>query len=500
MKPGDMLGGRYRLVEPVGKGGMAEVWKAWEGEAAREVAIKVVCPARDLVGQWIDTENMNQGRRELHGRFRREGEILAGLSHPGIPELYGRGTHGDRPYIAMRLVEGKSLHRFLLTQRPLTRPVVVAIAWQIADALACAHAADLVHRDLKPHNVLIDRDGTAVLIDFGIALPLRPGVTRYTEQGATLGSRGYMAPEQIREEPLGPATDGYAYGCVAFELLTGRRPFEAETELSIVRQHLESVPPSAQEFAPWVPDDIADLVAGLLAKKPDDRPDIRTVLEVLTAHLPAPGDPAPDPRADPDPTLRFREPDGPSATAAKAVRLPITVAQVARSRRGGAWISRRSIEDALAEVVGELAEGQAGPATERLAGILPAARRQFGTDPLVMDARTVCADSLRVAGECLRAEDIYRQQVDDLGRSADPRDQAGRLTALLRVAECRIPSGEIAAALEGLRTVVGVVGTLPAGLADPIVVHCEELGVELDELGFDAEVNEILAPLRRRAP
>ncbi|WP_433243512.1 serine/threonine protein kinase [Streptosporangium sp. CA-135522] len=501
MEPGDELDGRYRLVRLLGQGGMAEVWEAFDMGGDREVAVKVVRPARDLVGQWFDTEHMNQGRMELHGRFRREGVVLAGLSHPGIPELYGRGTHGDRPYIAMRLVRGKSLHRFLETQWPFARSVVVAIACQIADALACAHAARLIHRDLKPYNVVIDRDGTVVLIDFGIALPLSPGVTRYTAQGATLGSKGYMAPEQIREEPLTLRTDLYAYGCVIFELFTGRRPFGTERGLSIVRQHLESAPPSVQEFAPWVPDDIAELILRLLAKEPGDRPpDVQTVLKILRPYLPVPGDPAPDPRVDPDPTRGFREPDGSPAGGADAARHPVAALRAARSRRAGTWISRRSVEEVLAEVGKELAEGQAGPATERLAELLPAARRQFGADPLVRRARTACADSLRIAGDCVRAGDLYRQQVDDIGGSADPVVRAERLTALLGVAECRIPSGELDAALEGLRDVVGAAGALPVGLAERIVVRCEDLGVELSELGRDTEVNEILTPLRRRRP
>lgn len=494
-----MLDGRYRLTRLLGQGGMAEVWEVYDTEGDREVAVKVVRPIRDLVGQWFDTRHMNQGRAELHGRFRREGEVLAGLNHPGIPELYGRSTHGDRPYIVMRLVKGRSLHWFLENRRPFARSVVIAIAWQIADALACAHAARLVHRDLKPHNVVIDHDGTVVLIDFGIALPLLPGVTRYTAQGMTLGSKGYMAPEQIREEPLTLRTDLYAYGCVTFELFTGRRPFGTETGLSIVSQHLESAPPSVQEFAPWVPDDIADLILRLLAKEPSDRPpNVQAVLKVLKPYLPVPGAPAPAPRVDPDPTLRFREPDGPFAGDSNAARHLAAVQQPARSRRAGTWISRRNVEGVLAEVGRELAEGWAGPATERLAELLPIARRQFGADSLVRRARRACADSLRIAGDCVRAGVLYRQQVDDLGQTTDPTAQAEKLTALLRVAECRIPSGEIDAALDGLRDVAGAVGALPDGLAEQVTSHCEELGVELTELRHGAEVNEILALLRRR--
>ncbi|MER6173963.1 serine/threonine-protein kinase [Streptosporangium sp. NPDC001681] len=496
MEPGDMLDSRYRLERLLGQGGMAEVWEAYDTQDGHEVAVKVVRPVRDLVGHWFDTENMHQGRTELHGRFRREGEVLAGLRHRGIPELYGRGTHGDRPYIAMRLVKGKSLHRFLETQWPFARSVVIAIAYQIADALACAHAAQLVHRDLKPHNVVIDRDGTVVLIDFGIALPLRPGVTRYTAQGTTVGSKGYMAPEQIREERLTLHTDLYAYGCVIHELFTGRQPFGTETGLSIVSQHLESAPPSVHEFAPWVPDDIAEIILRLLAKNPGDRPsDIHAVLKVLKPYLPVPGEAAPDPRVDPDPTLGFRAPDG---SPAAAVRQPPATPRAARSRRAATWVSRRNVEEVLAEVGEELAEGRAGPATERLAEILPAARRDFGADPLVRRARRACADSLRIAGDCGRAGDLYRQQADDLGRASDPAARAERLVALLRVAECRIPSGEIDAALDGLRDVVGEVVALPTELAEPVVVLCEDLGVELSELRRETEVNEILAPIRRR--
>ncbi|GAA3422527.1 serine/threonine-protein kinase [Streptosporangium vulgare] len=500
MKPGDVLNGRYRLLELLGKGGMAEVWKAYDSGSRREVAVKLVRPLPELA-DWFDTDDMNEGRAELHGRFRREGALLADLDHPGIPELYDRGTHGDRPYIVMRLVEGSPLHRFLAAHRPLPRPVVVAIASQIAAALRRAHEVPVVHRDLKPQNVIIARDGTVVLIDFGIAMPLRPGVTRYTARGATLGSRGYMAPEQIREEQLTPHTDLYALGCVLFELFTGRQPFDPDGEGGIIVQHLHSEPPSVHDLVSGVPEDLAELTRRLLAKGPYDRPlDAGEVLEALSSHLPGPGTPAPSPRVDPDPTLPFREPrdlprPGNPADARRSAPSPLP----ARSHRTATWLSRRNVEEILAEVRNELVVGEAGPATERLVALLPDARRQFGADQLVRAALIACADSLRIAGDCGRAGALYRQLVDDLGYATDPPFLAASLIARLGVAECRIPFGELDAALDGLRVVVSRAGALPAGLAGAVGSRCEDLGVELSELGRGEEVGEILALLPRRA-
>ncbi|MET8387651.1 hypothetical protein ABZV14_32100 [Streptosporangium canum] len=172
----------------------------------------------------------------------------------------------------------------------------------------------------------------------------------------------------------------------------------------------------------------------------------------------------------------------------------------ARSPRAGGWISRRSVEEILTEVGRELARGEAGPATERLAELLPVARRQFGADPLVGEARMACADSLRITGDCGRAGALYRQQAEDLAQKSDPPSRAMGLVARLGVAECRIPFGELDVALDGLRAVAAEAGVLPADLLEPVVAGCEELGVELSELGREEEVEEILASLPRRTP
>jgi serine/threonine protein kinase len=490
MKPGDVLGDRYELAKLIGKGGMAEVWEARDLQVQRRVAVKFLRPDQDPAGI-EDEEGWFENLTALRGRFRREGALLGRLRHPGIPELFGQGSYGTDPYIVMQLIEGVSLHHFLERHNP-TVGAAAAIVAQIADALVHVHSLPVVHRDIKPYNLLVAQNGTVVLIDFGIAKPVSRHATPYTRHGSTVGSRGYQAPEQILERQVTPKTDLYALGCVLYELLAGRPPFTGD---SLADQHLHQVPLPLLVHAPHLPDELGEITLQLLEKEPDMRPaNAAVVRDVLSGYLPQPGDPAPSPRFDPDPTRPFRE---------RAERWPpvpqISSAPVpgpARSRRGAAWLSRREVEAALQAAEDELASGDLGTGAARIVELVPAAQRQWGrADPLARAVRKKAADSLRVAGDCGRAGILYQGLADIVQGSDDPADQVDLAEGLLGAAECRIPFGDVAPATGAIVFALRVLAELPPGAARHLAGRCREVGLELAELGHGQPVEELLGQL-----
>ncbi|MGO9782549.1 MAG: protein kinase domain-containing protein [Streptosporangiaceae bacterium] len=490
MKPGDVLENRYELTKLIGKGGMAEVWEARDLQAQRRVAVKFLRPDQDPAGI-EDEEGWFENLTALRGRFHREGALLGRLRHPGIPELFSQGSHGTDPYIIMRLIEGISLHHFLERHNP-TVGAAAAIVAQAADALAHVHSVPVVHRDIKPYNLLIAQNGTVVLIDFGIAKPVSRHATPYTRHGSTVGSRGYQAPEQILERQVTPKTDLYALGCVLYELLAGRPPFTGDR---LADQHLHEVPFPLLAHAPHIPTELEEITLRLLEKEPDRRPaNAAIVRDVLSGYLPRPGDPAPSPRFDPDPTRPFRE---------RAERWP-PVAPIspdpapgpARVGRAGSWLSRRQVQAALQAAENELVSGDLGTGAARVVELVPAAQRQWGrADPL---ARAVCkkaADSLRVAGDCGRAGILYQELADAVQCSDDPADQADLAEVLLGAAECRIPFGDLAPAMEAIATALRVLAELPLGPARLLAGRCREVGLELAELGHGTSIEELFDQL-----
>jgi eukaryotic-like serine/threonine-protein kinase len=240
-------GGRYRLERPLGHGGMASVFLAHDVELDRPVAVKLL--AESLAG---DTA--------FRTRFLREARLAARLSHPNVVAVYDAGETGDgRPYIVMEYVEGTTLEG----RGPLPAREAVALAVQACHGLAHAHAAGLVHRDVKPHNLLLRADGTLKVADFGIARAAE--ATALTQVGTVLGTAAYLAPEQAAGDEVTAAADIYSLGAVLYELLTGRTPFEPET-LADLADRPEIAPLS--ELAPGVPRDVEDAVMRSLARNP----------------------------------------------------------------------------------------------------------------------------------------------------------------------------------------------------------------------------------------
>ncbi|MFI6604675.1 serine/threonine-protein kinase [Nonomuraea sp. NPDC050536] len=254
------LGGRYRLEVLIGRGGMGEVWRAVDQRLRRPVAVKVL-PAELAADQ------------ESVARFTREAEATATLQHPGITVVFDIGQDGGLTYLVMELLEGEDL-RELIDRHPHGLPVdrAVSLTVQLAEALAAAHSRGIVHRDIKPANLFVLRDGRLKLCDFGIA-GLADAATRITQDGGSIGTPLYMAPEQFRGDPADPRSDLYALGCVLQELLTGSPPFQSGSGLpGLLYSHLNEAPPSVRERRPDVPPELERLVFDLLAKSTDGRP------------------------------------------------------------------------------------------------------------------------------------------------------------------------------------------------------------------------------------
>jgi hypothetical protein len=253
---GQNLGG-YKIVEKLGAGGMAVVYKGYQESLGRYVAVKVL--HEDLAGN-----------QEFINRFRREALAVAGLSHPNVLHVYDAGHDRGRHYIVMDYVDGGSL-KDLLENGPVSVEQAVGIASQMADALDAAHRRGLVHRDVKPGNILLSRDGHPVLTDFGIAKALYEA-TRLTHTGSAIGTPDYMAPEQLSTgQAVDGRTDIYALGIVLFEMLTGWAPFHAPTPMATLYKQMNELPPALSQVNVAIPSWLETAVNKALAKKPELR-------------------------------------------------------------------------------------------------------------------------------------------------------------------------------------------------------------------------------------
>lgn len=259
LQPGSVLG-RYRLVEMIGEGGMGEVWKAHDDNLDRDVAVKMLL--RGTLG--------HATRRE---RFRREALVLSRLSHPGVATIFDFDAHEGFDFLVMEYVAGGTLES-RLAQGPLPINTVLEMGARIADALDNAHKQGILHRDLKPGNVVLTADDQPKILDFGLAVLLSGGKAtgRMTEPGMVVGSLPYMAPEQLFGEADDHRTDLYALGAVLFEMTTGKRPFVKERPESLMFAIINTTAPSARSLRPEVPDALDRLISECLRKRPEERP------------------------------------------------------------------------------------------------------------------------------------------------------------------------------------------------------------------------------------
>jgi hypothetical protein len=297
------LGGRYWLRARLAAGGMGAVWVADDAVLGRQVAVKVLGEA--LAGDGLAAE-----------RLRREARAAARLGHPGVARVLDLGEDGGRPYLVMELLRGESLAGRLARAGALPPAEAARVVAAAADALEAAHRAGIVHRDVKPGNVFLTRDGEVKLLDFGIASASNEAALT---GGDLIGTAAYLAPERVLGHDATPAADVYALGVLLYELLAGRPPFAADSRMALAMAHVHARPVPLPEAAPSVPPSLAAACEQALAKDPAARPSAATLAALLRSTAAT---------TPPPPTA------GPTAAAALTATPPRAAGPVAAHRRG----------------------------------------------------------------------------------------------------------------------------------------------------------------------
>src|SRR2546427_6059339 len=255
----EILGERYQLQDPIGRGGMATIYRGRDLRMDRVVAIKVLREVYSTDAKFV-------------ARFQQEAKAASALQHPNSVQVYDYGQTDGNYYIVMELVEGTDLRRYLRSRGVLDIDRAVIIAHDIALGLGAAHRRGIVHRDVKPQNVLVGRDGSIKLTDFGIASVYKDiNAERLTTTGMTLGTVQYYAPEQAQGEIVSPAADVYALGIVMYEMLTGRPPFDGDTPVAVAMQHIQDTPRPPRELNPNIPPALEEVIMRCLEKSPGMR-------------------------------------------------------------------------------------------------------------------------------------------------------------------------------------------------------------------------------------
>jgi tRNA A-37 threonylcarbamoyl transferase component Bud32 len=254
---GELIGGRYEIEELVGTGGMSSVYRARDSVLERRVALKILHEHFSADPEYVE-------------RFRREARAIARLNHPNIVTVIDRGEFGKRQFIVFEDIPGENLKEVVEREGKLPVAQALALTHQIARGLAFAHQHHVVHRDVKPQNVLLDESGTAKVTDFGIARSFDPG-EELTQTGTPLGTSDYIAPEQASGQPVDARSDQYSLGVLLYELLTGEVPYPADSFMAVAMRHLRDPVPSVRDRRPDVPDRVDEIVARAMAKRPEDR-------------------------------------------------------------------------------------------------------------------------------------------------------------------------------------------------------------------------------------
>ncbi|QUX21018.1 MULTISPECIES: serine/threonine-protein kinase [Nocardiopsis] len=399
-----VLGGRYRLLSLLGRGGMGEVWRGVDELLDRPVAVKLVRAERG-------------GSDEAAARFRREARVTARLAgHPNIVILHDFGRESDGSvYTVMELVAGRPLADVLRESSPLPVERAADLMSQAASGLGAAHAAGIVHRDVKPGNLMVIGErtglygGTLKVLDFGIAgLTASEQSRRLTQTGRVLGTPLYMAPEQVRGERVGQAGDLYSLGAILYQMLTGEPPFPGDDPLTVLRGHLRKTPRPVASLRPGLPGPLAELVDALLAKRAEERPaSAEEVRERLA------------PFAVPRPSRPTVGPDtGGSLPVPRT--LPYTeAAPPPPAARGGDRTELRLLVERAQEAAGE---GRFAEAAAQLRPLLPRLRAAFGPDdPETLRARRREAYLTGKGGAHARAAESMEALLPDILRVHGPR-------------------------------------------------------------------------------
>lgn len=260
--------GPYRILEQVGRGGMASVYKAYHEKLGRHIAIKII------------HESMLQEEDAFRARFEREAQIVASLEHPNIVSVFEFNEHQGRPYLVMKFIEGKSLKE-IMSERPLTLPEILSIMTAIAGAVAYAHQRGYLHRDIKPSNILLDEKQVPYLADFGLARIMNAADSTLSKE-MVLGTPQYISPEQAQgNRPIDGRTDVYSIGVVLYEMIVGHVPFIADTPYAIIHKQIYQPVPRPSQINPEIPEGVEQVLLKALEKDPDQR--YKTPVELMTA-------------------------------------------------------------------------------------------------------------------------------------------------------------------------------------------------------------------------
>lgn len=455
MKQRTIGNGRYEL-RPLAQGGMGEVWVGRDTRLDREVAVKFV--------RFAD----NVSKDEIVRRFVRESRITARLRHPGVPVIFDVGTENGKPYLVMERVHGISIRDLLAKQDRLSIGWAATIAAQTCAVLAAAHRESLVHRDLKPGNLMLEPEGTVKVLDFGLAVALDLAeVSQITRTGQSVGTPAYMAPEQVLAAMSEPRTDLYALGCTFYEMLTGRPVFTGQTSYAVMNKQVDERPEPVRSLRPDVPSELDSLVEELLEKKPEERPG--SAQEVYERLLPfaVETDPIPDvssPLGTRNPlrmyaavvSQSFVESVGATSlpTESRVNSLPTSQEEKTALATPDSALSRMrepttrdDIEEARADA-GELAtQARYQEAAEVLAAVAKGAAETFGaTDDDVLTVRLELANVLFEGGDYRAAAPVYEKLTEDfIRRNGHDNELAFRCRA--QYAECQARLGKTSEAV-----------------------------------------------------
>lgn len=285
--PARVIADRYRLRNPIGAGGMGEVWEAYDERLDRRVAVKMML-ADSPVSPGLQNAAFEETLQTRRARFLREVRITAGIEHLGIPAVYDTGTDEatGRLFVVMQLLQGRELQTYIDETDHENEEIPVswaaAVGAQIASVLDTVHDHDVVHRDIKPSNLMVTSGGIVKVLDFGVAALRGVGtLPRLTQVGMTVGTPPYMSPEQSLANAVGPAADVYALACVLYEVLTGHPPFNPEGGNSHMWHHVHTPPPPIRSLRPNVPADIEKLLLAMLTKESEQRMGAMDVYDAL---------------------------------------------------------------------------------------------------------------------------------------------------------------------------------------------------------------------------
>lgn len=495
--PPQVISGRYELVQPLSHGGMGDVWRGYDRTLDRPVAVKLVRQA--AVG------NSPEVAEEFAKRFRREARITARIQHPGVPQVFDAlldDSH-ENLYLVMELVDGVPLYDYIDPDNPLPVAWAAAVAAQVCTVLSHAHDVPVIHRDLKPGNIIVARDGTVKVLDFGIAAILRTDVTKLTATGSPVGTSQYMSPEQVQAGKITPQSDLYALGCVLHELLCGRTLFDADNSFGLMLQHVQAPPTPLRELRSDVPEALEALILHLLHKRPERRPaDTQEVYERLLPFLPQAGEEALLAGAGlgdvPDPTRLYRLPYAPRPRPTRLIAAAPPTVVNPQALPPVVPIPAQLADDmkaARAHAEALLEEERFAQAAEVLGEVLEPAAVALGVDNRkVLDLRQMRAAVLFLGGDFRTALPEFDALAEAYARTSGPAGPSARLCRA-QAAHCRAELGQVTAALEQFEAVLRQVSAVASDADEEAIELRRAIGFLLLSEGRYAEAREVLEAL-----